>query len=94
MQSGREMCAPLDHLRNRLNVKALFGVARMLEGILLGLIVFAVGYTLAMRLMARRADVLHGEFIQNDGVNPAEATSSWMAMIQRYMPGFRISARH
>jgi hypothetical protein len=25
-----------------------------------------VGYTLAMRLMARRADVLHGPFIQAD----------------------------
>jgi hypothetical protein len=34
-------------------------------GILLGLIVFAVGYTLAMRVMAGRAD-LHGEFIQTD----------------------------
>jgi hypothetical protein len=38
----------------------------MFEGILLGLILFVVGYTLAMRLMARRADVLHGEFIQAD----------------------------
>lgn len=35
----------------------------MLEAILLGLIVFAAGYTVAMRGMARKANVLHGEFI-------------------------------
>jgi hypothetical protein len=38
----------------------------MFQPIFLGLIVFAVGYTLAMRLTARTADVLHGEFIQSD----------------------------
>lgn len=39
----------------------------MLEGILCGLIAFAAGYVLIMRMMARRADVLHGEFIKPEG---------------------------
>lgn len=36
----------------------------MLEGIIFGFVVFVAGYVMLMRLMARRADVLHGEFIQ------------------------------
>lgn len=39
----------------------------MLEGIILGFLVFVAGYVLLMRLMARRADVLHGEFIEDNG---------------------------
>jgi hypothetical protein len=42
----------------------------MFDAILLGLIVFAVGYTLAMRVMARKADVLHGEFIHSEEREP------------------------
>lgn len=39
----------------------------MLEVILCGLIAFAAGYVSIMRMMARRADVLHGEFIHPEG---------------------------
>jgi thymidylate synthase len=39
----------------------------MFEGIIFGFVVFAMGYALLMRLMARRADVLHGEFIEGNG---------------------------
>lgn len=54
-----------------------------MKGILLGLIVFAVGYTLAMRIMARRADVLHGEFIQSDE-RTATAVPSLLTTIASY----------
>jgi hypothetical protein len=64
----------------------------MFEGIIGGLIVFAIGYTLAMRVMARRADVLHGEFIQPNGPrHPAAPTL--LASIQRYLHGVRLPAR-
>jgi hypothetical protein len=65
----------------------------MFEGIICGFIVFAVGYTLAMRVMARRADVLHGEFIQPDGVRRLDAAPTLLASIQRYLHGVRLPAR-
>lgn len=46
----------------------------MFEGILFGFLVFAAAYVILMRVMARRADVLHGEFIQPDGLNRKDAT--------------------
>lgn len=63
----------------------------MFEGILLGLIVFAVGYTLAMRMMARRADVLHGEFIQSDE-RIATAAPTLLAIVASYLPKGRLPA--
>jgi len=63
----------------------------MFEGILVGLIVFAVGYTLAMRVMARRADVLHGEFIQSDE-RIATVAPSLLAVIADYLPKGRLMA--
>jgi hypothetical protein len=54
----------------------------MFEGIICGFIVFAAGYTLAMRVMARRADVLHGEFIQPNGPR-RPAAPTLLASIQR-----------
>jgi len=39
----------------------------MLEGIIFGFVIFVAGYVMLMRQMARRADVLHGEFIQGHG---------------------------
>ena len=56
-----------------------------LRGILLRFIVFAVGYTLTMRVMARRADVLHGEFIQTDE-RTSVAAPSLMASAASYLP--------
>lgn len=58
----------------------------MFEGTLLGLIVFAVGYTLAMRMMARRADVLHGEFIQSDERIATAAPTTLLAIVASYLP--------
>lgn len=64
----------------------------MFEGVLLGLIVFTVGYTLAMRIMARRADVLHGEFIQqSEPRRPATAPTS-LANIQHNLHGVWLPA--
>jgi hypothetical protein len=64
----------------------------MFEGIICGFIVFAVGYTLAMRVMARRADVLHGEFIQPN--EPRRfAAPTLLASIQRYVHGVLLPAR-
>ena len=64
----------------------------MLEAIVCGFVVFAVGYVALMRQMARSADVLHGEFIQPDGFQQPAALS-WLAMIQRYLPAMRLPAR-
>jgi hypothetical protein len=72
-----------------LNIKALLGVARMFEGIICGFLIFAIGYAALMRQMARRADVLHGEFIQRDGFQRPVA-QSWFAMILRYLPAVRL----
>jgi hypothetical protein len=66
----------------------------MFEGIICGFIVFAVGYVGFMRLMARRADVLHGEFIQSDDMHRAHAAASIVAMIQHYVQVIRQPARH
>jgi hypothetical protein len=65
----------------------------MFEGIICGFIVFAVGYTLAMRVMARRADVLHGEFIQPSESRPAGTAPTLFANIQRYLHGVRLPVR-
>jgi hypothetical protein len=93
LQLEVQLAQALDHLSNRLNDKALSGVMRMFEGILLGLIVFAVGYTLAMRVMARRADVLHGEFIQTSEPRGSTTARTLLANIQRYLHGVGLSAR-
>jgi hypothetical protein len=65
----------------------------MFEGILLGLIVFAVGYALAMRIMARRADVLHDEFIQPSKPRRPATAPTLLANVQRYLHGDRLPAR-
>jgi hypothetical protein len=64
----------------------------MFEGVICGFIVFAAGYTLAMRVMARRADVLHGEFIQPNGPRQP-AAPTLLVSIQRYLHGVRLPAR-
>jgi hypothetical protein len=38
----------------------------MFKGLLFGFLVSAAAYVILMRVMARRADVLHGEYIQPD----------------------------
>ncbi len=65
----------------------------MFEGIVCGFFVFAVGYVALLRVMARRADVLHGEFIQPDGMGASHAPLSAWAMIQRYVQGVARPAR-
>jgi hypothetical protein len=65
----------------------------MFESILFGFLVFAGGYVVLMRVMARRADVLYGEFIQPNGPSPSAAAPSWLATVQRYVDGVRPSAR-
>lgn len=66
----------------------------MFEGIICGFIVFAVGYVGLMRLLARRADVLHGEFIQSDDMHRTHAAASIVATIQHYVQVIRQPARH
>jgi thymidylate synthase len=39
----------------------------MFEGVILCFAFFVVGYVLLMHLMARRVDVLHGEYIESIG---------------------------
>ncbi|MDB5582226.1 MAG: hypothetical protein JWR80_7402 [Bradyrhizobium sp.] len=65
----------------------------MFEGILFGFLVFAAAYVILMRVMARRADVLHGEYIQPDGLKRNAAAPSWFAILQRYVDGVRPSVR-
>jgi hypothetical protein len=64
----------------------------MFEGIVCGFLIFAIGYAALMRQMARRADVLHGEFIQRDCFQRPVAPS-WFAVIQRYVHGGRLPVR-
>lgn len=68
----------------------------MFEGIICGFIIFTVGYLLIMRITARQADVLYGEFIQSDGHRPDKVPSTFaatFAAIQRLLPGLRLPAR-
>jgi hypothetical protein len=46
-----------------------------------------------MRVIARRADVLHGEFIQPDGSGDMAPVPSMFAVIERYILGSRLPAR-
>lgn len=64
----------------------------MFEGIICGFIIFTVGYLLIMRITARQADVLYGEFIQSDGHQSDKAPSTFAA-IQRLLPGLRLTLR-
>ena len=64
----------------------------MFEGIVVGFIVLAVGYVGFMRLMARRADVLHGEFIQRDGASTVPEQSV-LTVVLRYLNRSRIFAK-
>ena len=64
----------------------------MFEGIIFGFIVLAVGYVGFMRLMARRADVLHGEFIQRDGASTVPEPSALTAIV-RYLNSSRLLAK-
>jgi hypothetical protein len=61
----------------------------MFEGIVFGFIVLVVCYVGFMRLMARRADVLHGEFIQRDGATTVPEPSVLTA-IMRYLESSRL----
>lgn len=54
------------------------------EGFVVGFIVFAAGYVLLMKLMVRRADVLHGEFIQSDLPQEPVRAAGVLAVMQRY----------
>jgi hypothetical protein len=45
-----------------------------------------------MRLMARRADVLHGVFIQPSGPSQSIPATSWFSKLQRYL-GFWLPVR-
>jgi hypothetical protein len=65
----------------------------MFQPVFLGLIVFAVGYTLAMRVMARTADVLDSEFIQSSESRRLATGPTLLANIQRYLHGVRLPAR-
>lgn len=65
----------------------------MFESIVCGFIVFAIGYTNLMRLMARRADVLHGEFIHSDIAGTAKVESSLFAAMNGYVKGIQLLAR-
>ncbi|UGV25839.1 hypothetical protein E0H22_09160 [Rhodopseudomonas boonkerdii] len=60
LQPKLQLAQPLDRQSNQLNASALLLAVCMVEGIILGIVVFAADYTLAMRVMARRADVLYG----------------------------------
>jgi hypothetical protein len=46
-----------------------------------------------MRVMARRADVLHGEFIQPNRPRQSAATPLWLADLLRQLNDFRLTAR-
>jgi hypothetical protein len=61
----------------------------MLESILFGFLVFAAAHAILVRIMARRADVLHGEYVQPDGLNRNDATRSWLATLQCNVDGVR-----
>jgi hypothetical protein len=65
----------------------------MFEGIVVGFFVFAAGYVVLMRVMARRADVLHGEFIQPTGPSSSVSAASLLSRLQRYVDGLRPTAR-
>lgn len=62
----------------------------MFEAVICGFVAFAVGYTVLMRIMARRADVLYGQFIH--GRQPAAAVS-WLVTLQSYLHGARLPVR-
>ena len=65
----------------------------MFEAIVVGFIGFTAGYVALMRVMARRADVLHGEFIQPSGSRDAVPPLSIITVIERHLNGFRLLAR-
>jgi hypothetical protein len=64
----------------------------MFEGILIGFIILAGCYTLAMWVLARRADVLHGEFIDQDSQRQTDPASSWIATLRVHAHSVRLSA--
>lgn len=57
----------------------------MFEGIVFGFFVFALGYVGLMRLMARKADVLYGEFILSPTSSSQERRSPMAASFARLL---------
>ncbi|MET0220342.1 MAG: hypothetical protein ABW175_20365 [Bradyrhizobium sp.] len=55
----------------------------MFESIVLGFFVFALGYVGLLRLMARRADVLYGEFILTPAAGPERGLAAVVARLYR-----------
>lgn len=64
----------------------------MFEGIVFGFFVFALGYVGLMRLMARKADVLYGEFILSPTSAPAQR-GPFAASLARLLDGARLLLR-
>jgi hypothetical protein len=55
----------------------------MLENIVLGFVVFALGYVALLRVMTRRADVLYGEFILPPTADPERGAAAIMMRLVR-----------